>query len=311
MINDYKNAMDRIKADDKFKAQLLERLAAEQEKPKVIKLNPPAASKKLPLVASLASAAVLALLIYSSAVLVLPMLRNNAYDGSSASPESAYSGRASYYGIQKEPRKSEKPGNSDKDRADAATENADENENTDSNIQPSPPDSTDNNTDFEKGAGGASASDNSDAPSKSDQAKDSGVNYDDYRIVSYSGIDAEPKGTQSAENTVSYNSVLHFTFEGFDKYGIKLKNNDIVFDAKLSESYTLAQLFTDYYNIIIGRPGSTSVSNGMLDSFFNVSANTKRQISVFIDGVEVVNLDNVMLAEFSDLNNVYFSVSVT
>ena len=63
MINDYRNAMDRIKADDEFKEQLLKRLAAEQEKPKkVVKLTPPAASKHLPLVASLASAAVLALL---------------------------------------------------------------------------------------------------------------------------------------------------------------------------------------------------------------------------------------------------------
>jgi len=310
MINDYKNAMDRIKADDKFKAQLLERLAAEQEKPKVIKLNPPAASKNLPLVASLASAAVLALLIYSSAVLVLPMLRNNAYDGSSASPETAYSGRANYYGTQKEPRNTEKPGDSDKDRADVVTEDSSAGENTDSNIQSGQPNSTDSNTDFEKNTD-ESASDNSGTPSKSEQAKDSDVNYDDYRIVSYSGIDAEPKGTQPTQNTVSYNSVLHFAFEGFDKYGIKLKNNDIVFDARLSENYTLAQLFTDYYNIIIGRPGSTSVSNGMLDSFFNVSANTKRQISVFIDGVEVVNLDNVLLSEFSDLNNVYFSVSVT
>ena len=203
MINDYKNAMDRIKADDKFKAQLLERLAAEQEKPKVIKLNPPAASKNLPLVASLASAAVLALLIYSSAVLVLPMLRNNAYDGSSASPETAYSGRANYYGTQKEPRKTEKRGDSDKDRADVVTEDSGAGENTDSNIQSGQPNSTDSNTDFEKNTD-ESASDNSGTPSKSEQAKDSDVNYDDYRIVSYSGIDAEPKGTQPTQNTVSY-----------------------------------------------------------------------------------------------------------
>ena len=32
MINDYRNAMNRIKADDEFKEQLLKRLAAEQEK---------------------------------------------------------------------------------------------------------------------------------------------------------------------------------------------------------------------------------------------------------------------------------------
>ena len=309
MINDYRNAMDRIKADDEFKEQLLKRLAAEQEKPKkVVKLTPPAASKHLPLVASLASAAVLALLIYSSAVLVLPMLRNNAYDGSSASPEILYNGR-NYYGIQKEPREPKINSGTEADETDVGTKNSVTSNDTDSNIQSPPSDSADNTAADENGAGTKTTDDGGAALPK--EERDDGVNYDDYRIISYSGMDAETKGAQPSENTVSYDCVLHFTFEGFDKYGIKLKNNDIVFDAKLSENYTLAQLLTDYYNIIIGRPGSTSVTDGMLDSFFNVSSNAKRQISVFIDGVVVVNLNNVLLSEFSDLNNVYFSVSVT
>ena len=296
MKTEYRNAMNKIKADDEFKARLLNKLAQEQKK--IDTRKPVIKSAKLPIIASLSSAAVLALLIYSSTVLILPIFKNSIYDMSNASPGIDYQ---IHYG-DKQVTPDDNAQNNITD-----TPSQDGNDSQQSQLDKSFDQSNDNsNTQIPSQNNGEVQTDRQ----TDDQQTEKSVPQNGYRIVSYSAIDSNMFAS-GTEDLIEYDSILHFNFEGFDKYGIGLMKNDIVFEAALSRDYTLADLFCDYYNIIIGRNATTSVTNGMLDSFLYVYANSKRQIHVFIDGVEIVNLDNVRLSEFSGMSDVYFTVSVT
>lgn len=298
MQEDYKRAMSRITADESFKAELLKKLKQEQENPapKLRQLKRPL---RVPIVASLSSAAVLALLIYSSTVFLLPMLRNSEYDMSAARPGSDYV-------------KSERPSAS---ITDERSENHGGIAYGDSLTKERPQRSDKASTDNKNGNDGTTdSSDKLGTDSANSGDNSSSLNdinpHEDYKIISYAGKKKNVGSSPSAK-TISYDNILHFTFEGFDMYGIGLKRNDIVFSAELGESYTLADLFIDYYSAIIGRDAKTSVTDGMLDSFFGIESNSEHQINVFIDGTEAVNLNNVPVSELMKTKDVYFTISVT
>ena len=290
---DYRNAMNKIKADDEFKAQLLERLEAQQQKQ--TNTVHTAMSVRVPLIASLASIAVIALVIYSSASFILPLLRN-----SKNSVSDKYSGQENLTAGSEE--------TIEKSAGTKYTEDLPDNAGASETVT---------NSGFTlSGSTASTVTDDITVPGTAeDYAGTSTLNevdvYEEYRIICYSGIGDEPKAELLSEKTVEYHSVLHFSFEGFDKYGAGLKKNDIVFTASLSENYMLSDFFTDYYNIIAGRNGSIRIDNGIIDSFFDIPSSSAREIRVFVDGIEMLNLDNVRLSDICTESDVYFTVSVT
>ena len=296
MRTEYRSAMDKITADEQYKSKLLDTLAKEQQKIDARKHS--VKNSKLPIIASLSSAAVLALLIYSSTVLILPIFRNSIYDKSNAFPSTDYQ---IHYG--------EKPSTPYSNDSDTAPGQYSDNQD---DIQKSVTDQqSDDNNETGLSQSFQSESDDTQQSTNTDNTQTRNEDLDGYRIVSYSPFDSTMIGS-SSEDIINYDCVLHFSFEGFEKYGIRLLKNDIVFEAALSRDYTLADLFCDYYSVIIGKNSTTtSVTNGMLDNFFYIYPNSKRQIHVYADGIEIVNLDNVRLSEFSGLSDVYFIVSVT
>lgn len=298
MRNEYKSAMDKITADSEFKAQLMKRIALEEEKKNAPKANL-VKSLRTPLVASLSSAAVLALLIYSSAVLVLPMLRNSEYEILTARPQKDIHYSHSY-GERPRDFDADAEHGGEKAEAEAVTEDkgtAEKNHSADRH---------ENGTDKKADGAETKGESRSQLPSLND------VDIDEqYSIITYSGeAPSALKGVGGGVEAVDYDCTLHFCFEGFADYGVGLKSNNVLFTATLPADYTLSEFFTDYYGIISARGGKTTVTDGMLDSFFDIPASGIRPISVYVDGAEAVNLDNILLSEFSSLSNVYFTVSV-
>ncbi len=116
----------------------------------------------------------------------------------------------------------------------------------------------------------------------------------------------------SAENTIKYQSNIYFTFEGFDEYGIDLRESCIVFNTALDKNYTLANFFFDYYNIITQQNGYTLIENGILDSFFGIKDNSNQMLSVYDElRGEIVDLDSVRMEEYWDLEDIRFTVKVS
>lgn len=116
----------------------------------------------------------------------------------------------------------------------------------------------------------------------------------------------------SAEDIINYESDIYFTFEGFDKYGIDLREICIVFNTALDKNYTLANFFYDYYNIITQQTGYTMIDNGLLDSFFGIKDNSVQSLSVYDElRGEIVDLDSVLMEEYWDLSEVRFTVKVS
>lgn len=116
----------------------------------------------------------------------------------------------------------------------------------------------------------------------------------------------------SSNNTLRYNSSIYFNFDGFDKYGINLRECCILFNTELDENYTLANFFFDYYNIITQESGYTTIDNGLLDSFFGIKDNSNQMISVYDElRGEIVDLDSVLMEEYWDLEEVRFTVKVS
>lgn len=115
----------------------------------------------------------------------------------------------------------------------------------------------------------------------------------------------------SGNETLRYESNIYFNFDGFDKYGIQLREICIVFDTELDRSYTLANFFFDYYNIITQEYGYTTIDNGILDSFFGIKDNANQTLSVYDElRGEIVDLDSVLMSEYWDLDEVRFTVKV-
>ncbi len=116
----------------------------------------------------------------------------------------------------------------------------------------------------------------------------------------------------SAENSIKYQSNIYFSFEGFDKYGIDLRESCILFNTELDKSYTLANFFFDYYNIITQQPGFTMIDNGILESFFGIKDNSNQMISVYDEfRGEIVDLDSVLMSEYENLDEIRITVKVS
>ncbi len=116
----------------------------------------------------------------------------------------------------------------------------------------------------------------------------------------------------SGNETLRYNSNIYFNFDGFDKYGIQLREICILFDTELDCDYTLANFFFDYYNIITQQHGYTTIDNGLLDSFFGIKDNSSQTISVYDEmRGEIVDLDSVLMEEYWDLDEVRFTIKVS
>lgn len=116
----------------------------------------------------------------------------------------------------------------------------------------------------------------------------------------------------TSNETLRYNSNIYFNFDGFDKYGINLREICILFDTELDRNYTLANFFFDYYNIITQESGYTTIDNGLLDSFFGIKDNSNQTISVYDElRGEIVDLDSVLMEEYWTLDEVRFTVKVS
>ena len=116
----------------------------------------------------------------------------------------------------------------------------------------------------------------------------------------------------SPENALKYQSNIYFTFEGFDKYGIDLRESCILFNTALDKSYTLANFFFDYYNIITQQSGYTMINNGILESFFGIKDSSTQMISVYDEfRGEIVDLDSVLMSEYWDLDEIRITVKVS
>lgn len=116
----------------------------------------------------------------------------------------------------------------------------------------------------------------------------------------------------SGNDTIRYDSNFYFNFDGFDKYGINLRESCIVFDTELDKNYTLANFFFDYYNIITQENGYTIIDNGLLDSFFGIKDNSNQMLSVYDElRGEIVDLDSVRMEEYWDLDEVRITIKVS
>ena len=115
----------------------------------------------------------------------------------------------------------------------------------------------------------------------------------------------------SKDDAIDYNTNIHFKFEGFDKYNIQLRESCIVFVTSLSPSYTLANFFDDYYKLIVNGNGISELSNGLLQSMFGIGENDLRTISVHDDSREILNLETTYMSEYSGMDDIYFTVSIT
>ncbi len=116
----------------------------------------------------------------------------------------------------------------------------------------------------------------------------------------------------SPENKLDYRSSINFIFEGFDKYGIEISKSCILFESALDPSYTLANFFFDYYNIITQQSGYTLIDNGVLESFFGIKDNSVQTISVYDEfRGEIVDLDSVLMSEYWEYDEINFTVKVS
>lgn len=241
MKNEYKRAMNRVKADGEFRAALLETLADAQAKPRRTHFV-----RSRQFVMLLASAAVVALLVFSSVAVILPRIDREQTENHSVS-------------------KIDAPHYTEAD--------------------------SDNGADPDRYVGVGAL--NSVDPSEP------------YHLVSYAGQDYG----NSSDGSLGFSKTLHFAFSGFSDYGVGLMSNDVVLDTAIDEDYTVSDLFNDYYGVISGGNGSYSSSNGVVDSFFDIPASSLREIDVYADGIEIINLNNVRLSDIND-DEVFILVSV-
>lgn len=293
-MDSYKKSMDSIKADNDFREKLLKNLDAEKKR---LETRPKKSKIFYPLTASVAAAAVLMFTIYFSKSLLLPLLRHDEFELS--------------HGETNKEVIITKPNNKD-------------------TVVSNPVNVYDEtligNSDIVNDSQGMAGNEQENQPEISTPQYDSeevsedsysgatAMNNVDYSkphsAVSYAGAVITPRVGTGTE-VITYDSVFHFTFEGFDKYDVGLRQNDIIFDATLDCAYTLEDFFADYYNIIIAKPGIGVFENGLVVDFFDVTATDDININVYVNGIEVINLKSIPLSSYKDMNDVYFNVSVT
>lgn len=289
MKEDYRNAMNKIKADDEFKARLLTALEAEKNTPKPKRDMTLVFKRYAPLVSGIAAALVLTLAVFASRTYILPLLK---HDVEIAKTDKNPVG--DNFDIVKDDQL--------KSETTVTTHNI---PNTNSNS-----DVSDSSTvpDADDAAQPAPLPDTSYTEANAMDATD--TTEQQYRI-SYSTNEVAIKGLSTASKTINYDLVLHFTFEGFDEYGVSLVQNDIIFCKELPSEYTIADLFTDHYNIIIGDMGNIALYNGLLDTFMDIQASEEKPIDVYINGIEILNLETAFMNEFKYSTDVYFVISAT
>lgn len=296
-MNSYKKVMDQIKADDEFRESLKLKLEAEQKSNK--RKQTGTASRFYPLVAAVASAAVLLLVFSFSRAYILPLLRYDAYDGAGADK---------YSPIQLSP-------HDDEAETDIKPDSAVKKETVEESV-------TGNNENTQTDVPETDDSLTTPLPPETDTAEDSKVqdrHYGEefmqppqstmsYKIVSFAGFDESLQS--ESDNTVNYDTLIHFTFDGFEEYDIGLYRNDMLLVATLPNDYTLADFFREYYDAIVAAEGMTDIQNGIVESFFGISTGSRQQINVYAEGIEVLNLETTPMSRFKDMSYVYLTVSV-
>lgn len=115
----------------------------------------------------------------------------------------------------------------------------------------------------------------------------------------------------SEDTAIRYDTNIFFSFEGFDKYNIELTGSCIVFETALAPDYTLANFFSDYYNLIVNDTGVSKINNGLLESFFNINENGANNISVFDGTREIIDLDTALMSEYKDRDNIHFIITIS
>ncbi|MBQ8606376.1 MAG: hypothetical protein IJ408_06515 [Clostridia bacterium] len=120
----------------------------------------------------------------------------------------------------------------------------------------------------------------------------------------YEGAMADTSKPRSSAN------VIYFTFDGFEEYDVSVESRAVLLNG-FEENYTVANLLSDYYPLIVGEDGSVEIKDGMVDNFLNVSADSEKEINVYVNDREVLNLEQKLVSEcIESEDNVYFKVTV-
>lgn len=122
----------------------------------------------------------------------------------------------------------------------------------------------------------------------------------------------DAKMRMRSESAYTYNdvsSVVYFTFDGFEKYNVQVESRAVLFGG-FKENYTIANLLNDYYPVIVGENGNVEINDGMVDNFLNVTADSKKEINVYVNDRELLNLEKELVSECLQGEDVYFKVSV-
>lgn len=111
-------------------------------------------------------------------------------------------------------------------------------------------------------------------------------------------------------NSRSGVNVIYFTFDGFDEYDVTVESKAVLLNS-FEEDYTVANLLSDYYPVISGEDGKVEISDGMVESFMSVNADSEKEINVYVNDHEVLNLENRLVSEYLNSDeDVYFKVTV-
>lgn len=125
-------------------------------------------------------------------------------------------------------------------------------------------------------------------------------------------VGTQPTGdTQTAQQNTEYiSNVAYFTFDGFEEYDIKVESKAILI-GNVEKGYTLSNLIREYYPTLTGDEGNVVINDGMVDNFLDVEADGKKEINVYVNDREVMNLDEYFVSTcMLETNDVFFKVSV-
>ncbi len=114
---------------------------------------------------------------------------------------------------------------------------------------------------------------------------------------------------ESDEKTVI--GVVYFTFDGFENYDIDTQSRAVLLK-NFDRDYTMANLLSDYYPMLMDESSDVVINDGMIDSFSDIKADKSKEINVYINDREVLNLDEELVYDCIKLenNDVNFKVSV-
>lgn len=106
-------------------------------------------------------------------------------------------------------------------------------------------------------------------------------------------------------------NVVYFSFDGFDKYNVNINSKAILVKNDIDDGYTLSNLINDYYDVIADDDSDILIKDGMVISFCGVNVNDERDINIYVNDREIMNLNNELASECFEEEYVYFAVSVT